>query len=213
MRNSLLVIGLQCVLSGCNGASAPDVGPRSTLDATQAAAARQACTFKSGTLPGLSLASDAPLGPEIPIDTIVILMMENRSFDHLFGHLPDVGVTDVEVAPAGASNPDSSGAPVAWYHDTAYCFCDTNHEWEGSHREYDGGKNDGFVVANEGECAAAGTRAMSYYTEADLPWLYALATANSISDHNFCSLLGPTFHNRDYLYAATSFGRTMCRTP
>ena len=75
----------------------------------EAAAARQACTFTTGTLPGLSLAKDAPLGSDIPIDTIVIMMMENRSFDHMLQNLPAFGQPDAEVAPAGAINPDDDG--------------------------------------------------------------------------------------------------------
>jgi phospholipase C len=200
-------VTLFSVAVACGGSV--DVGPRSNLTADQAQQMRQACAFNAGTLPGLSLAKDAPLGGQIPIDTIVILMFENRSFDHLLGHLPDVGVTDVDVAPASASNNSSAGAPVAWYRDQKYCFCDTNHEWNGSHLEYDNGKNDNFVVANEGgDCGPDGSRAMSYYTSGDLPWLYGLASQYAISDRNFCSLLGPTFPNREYLYAATSYGRT-----
>src|SRR5205807_711050 len=100
----------------------PDLGPRSSYTDEQAAAARAACTFKAGTAPGLSLAKDAPLGSQIPIDTIVILMMENRSFDHLLGNLPATGQGDVEVAPPGVSNLDSKGNKVERQHATAYCF-------------------------------------------------------------------------------------------
>jgi phospholipase C len=192
--------------------ASPDLAiVRSNLTASEAEAARAACMFTTGTPPGLTLAKDAPLGPDIPIDTIVVLMFENRSFDHLLGHLPDVGVTDVDVAPASTSNLSSAGAPVAWFHDTQYCFCDTNHEWSGSHREWNNGANDGFVTENENEggCPPDGTRAMSYYTSADLPYFYSLAKTFSVSDRNFCSLLGPTFPNREYLYAATSYGRTV----
>ncbi len=192
------------------GSGGPDVGPRSMLTPDQALQMRQSCAFTAGTMPGLSLAKDAPLGTQIPIDTVVILMFENRSFDHLLGHLPDVGVTDVEVAPATAANSSSAGTPVPWFHDQDLCFCDTNHEWNGSHLEYDNGANDGFVRENENDgCGPDGTRAMSYYTSADLPWFYGLASQYAISDHNFCSLLGPTFPNREYLYAATSYGRTV----
>ena len=41
------------------------------------------------------------------------------------------------------------GNQVAPFHDTRYCFVDTNHEWSGSHQEYDGGKMDGFFLAND----------------------------------------------------------------
>ncbi len=197
-----------CFAAACGGPGDIDVGPRGTLDTVGALAARKACQFKAGDIPGLTVASDAPIGEQIPIDTIVILMFENRSFDHLLGNLKAYGQPDVDVAPADASNPDAMGQPMPRYHDTDYCFVDTNHEWKGSHSEYNDGKNDGFVIANAGEPGATdgGKRAMSYYTEADIPALYGLARDYAIADRYFCSLLGPTFPNREYLYAATSFG-------
>jgi phospholipase C len=185
-----------------------DEGPRSMLTADQAAQMRASCAFGAGTTAGLSLAKDAPLGDEIPIDTVVVLMMENRSFDHIFGELSKSGQPDAEGPPEGVTNPDSNGNPIARFHQTDYCFRDTNHEWDGSHVEFDDGKNDGFVVANE-DGAGDGTRAMGYYDATDLPWLYAAANAYAISDRHFASVMGPTFPNREYLYAATSYGRTV----
>ena len=192
-------------------AGPPDLGPRSVFSESEAQSAREACTFKSGALPGTSLARDAPLGPQIPIDTIIVVMMENRSFDHLLGNLKNAGQPDADVAALDATNPDENGVPVSRYHDTDYCFTDTNHGWAGAHAQYDGGKNDGFVITNvraasAGRPAIDGHRAMSYYTEADIPFTYALANTFAVADRYFCGLLGPTFPNREYLYAATSFG-------
>jgi phospholipase C len=48
---------------------------------------------------------------------------------------------------------------------------------------------------------------MGYYDQTDLPFYYDLASQFAISDRYFCSLLGPTFPNREYLFAGTSFGR------
>src|SRR2546428_10558397 len=86
---AVLLPALPCGGSGGSGSpdgggGPPDLGPRSTF-ATEAdaVAARSACKFKAGDAPGLSLVQTAPLGPQIPIDTVVVLMMENRSFDHL----------------------------------------------------------------------------------------------------------------------------------
>ncbi len=184
-----------------------DEGPRSTLTADQAAAMRQSCAFSAGTTAGLSIAKDAPLGDQIPIDTVVVLMMENRSFDHVLGELSKSGQPDAEGPPDGASNPDSSGKPVARFHNPALCFRDTNHEWMGSHVQFNSGANDGFVITNE-DAVGDGTRAMGYYDSSDVPWLYAAANAFAISDRHFASVMGPTFPNREYLYAATSYGRT-----
>jgi phospholipase C len=201
-------VWLACVVAvvACN--PPPYEGPRSSLTSAAAATQRQACAFKAGTLPGLSQAKDAPLGDQIPIDTIVVLMMENRSFDHLLQTLPKAGQPDATVAPAGATNPDSDGTLVPIYHLSSYCFDDTNHGWTDVHGEWDNGRMDGFVKFNKQNngVPADGKRAMGYYTEADLPWLYDVASRFALADHNFSSVLGPTFPNREYLYAATSFG-------
>jgi phospholipase C len=67
----------------------------------------------------------------------------------------------------------------------------------------------GFVQANEqGTPLGAGDRSLYYYDQTDLPFYYQLATTFSIADHYHCALLGPTWPNRMYTYAATSFGRT-----
>ena len=197
-------VGLFAVVVACND----NQGPRSSMTAEQAAAARQACMFGTGTLPGVSLAKDATIGTDIPIDTIVVLMLENRSFDHMLQNLPAFGQPDAEVAPADVTNPDADGTPRPTYHLQEYCFDDTSHGWTDVHTEWDGGKMDGFVVANNhnDSAPADGKRAMGYYTEQDLPFFYSLANTFALADHNFSAILGPTFPNREYLYAATSFG-------
>jgi phospholipase C len=207
MRTTLLGLSL---LLGCNNEPPTYGGPRSTLDDNAALAARQNCTFKAGDQSGLSVAKDAPLGREIPIDTVVVLMMENRSFDHLLSNLPNFGQSDVDVATASMSNPDSSGQAVPFHHADSYCFADTNHEWDGTHLQYDNGMNDGFVKSNESWSGGgpSGARAMGFYDERELPFFYAAANTFALSDHYFCSVLGPTFVNRFYLYAGTSFGYT-----
>lgn len=201
-----LAISAVVVAASCGGNG--DQGPRSSLTTQQAAAARQACTFGAGTPPGLSQAKDAPLGADIPIDTIVVLMLENRSFDHLLQNLPAVGQPDAEVAPAGASNPNPDGGVVTTFHLSTYCYDDTSHGWTDVHTEWNHGAMDGFVTANNHNDSkpADGRRAMGYYTEADLPYFYQLASTFALADHNFSSVLGPTYPNREYLYAGTSFG-------
>jgi phospholipase C len=197
-------------LPSCSKAAS--VGPRSSLTADEAATARAACTFTAGTSPGLSIAKDAPLGKQIPIDTIVVVMMENRSFDHLLEALPAFGQPDADVAPAGVTNNDTDGTPIASFHLSPYCFDDPNHGWKEVHMEWDSGAMDGFVTANnyngDPSIPADGKRAMGYYTDADLPWLYSVANTFALADRNFASLLGPTFPNREYLYAGTTFGHT-----
>jgi phospholipase C len=182
-----------------------------------AAAKRLACGYKTGSLPAETQGASHPSGAKIPVDHILILMQENRSFDHYFMKLPEHGQPDVEVAPASYTNPDAKGMPIAPFHATRYCEVDTNHEWDGSHQEYDDGKMDGFVLANDNSGTApphplsdsmSGARALGYFDDTDLPFYYWLANEFSIADHYHCSLLGPTWPNRMYLYAASSRGMT-----
>lgn len=184
---------------------------------------RSDCAYGKGTLPAETQGKSAPMGKDMPIDTIVITMMENRSFDHYFQKIKDYGWTDVDVAPADFSNPDKDGKAVPIFRDSRMCFVDTNHEWEGSHEQINGGKMDGFVKTNEGWSEnppggspdlLAGSRAMGYYDlKQDLPFLYWASENFAIGDKYFCSLIGPTWPNRMYLYAATSWGLTENRVP
>jgi len=190
------------------------VTPPSDADA---AAKRAACGYQAGALPAETQGASYPNGAAIPIKHILIVMQENRSFDHYFMKLPENGQTDVEVAPATYTNPDTMGNQVAPFHDTRYCFADTNHEWAGSHQEYDSGKMDGFILANDNvgmppphplPDSMSGVRAMAYYDATDIPFYYWLANEFTIADHYHAALLGPTWPNRMYLYAATSRGAT-----
>jgi phospholipase C len=180
---------------------------RSSISAAEASAARQACRFTRGSLPADTLAHDARLGLEIPIDHFVIVMLENRSFDHLLGEIGRAGQPDADTAPEDAANPDASRRSVARFHLEQMCFQDTNHEWDGSHAQWNGGKNDGFVVTNAGDPSdPEGRRAMGFYDASDLPFLYALATTFAIGDRSFASVLGPTDPNRAYFYSGSSHG-------
>ncbi len=185
----------------------------------EAAAKRAACAYGAGALPAETQGASHPNGAEIPIDHIIILMQENRSFDHYFQKLPEYGQPDVEVALPSFTNPDLSGRPVPIFHQTSYCFADTLHTWADVHAQIDGGRMDGFVTTSEGvvedplpkgspPALLSGTRAMGYYDETDLPFYYWLASEFSIADHYHASVPGPTIPNRLFGYAATSFGAT-----
>ena len=193
-------------------APAPDVSPdylrppdvaRTDPDSV-VAMRRQSCTYAAGAWPAETLGTDVPIGTDIPIDHVLVLMMENRSFDHYFAHLPEAGQTDVEVPPAGWMNRHADGTPVTPTRDTTFCYPDLNHEWNGTHAEWNNGAMDGFVQAND----PMGERTMAYETQAELPFYYGLATTFAIADHYHAPLLGPTFPNRLYMLAATSFGLT-----
>ncbi len=170
---------------------------------------RLGCTFGKGDTTVATVGPDVPHGDALPFKHIVFLMMENRSFDHYYSRLPAAGVTDVDVATDGHTNPDP-GPPVTQvgrFHETRYCIADVNHEWGAVHLQYDDGKMDGFVVTNN----PGGARAMGYYDETDLPYYYWLAKTFGISDRHFSSLLGPTWPNRFFFYGGTAWGRT--KTP
>ncbi len=190
-------------------------------DAT-AKSQRDACKFARGALPAETFGTGTPVDKDLPIETIIVVMQENRSFDSYFGHLGKyAGRSDIESAPDTTMLPDKAGgAPAtnAYQHAPHMCFLDTNHEWAGSHLEYNAGKNDGFVEANQGFGESklqnptpdlfAGARALWWYDERELPFYYELAKTFGVADHYHCSLLGPTWPNRMYLYSATSFGKT-----
>ena len=166
---------------------------------------RDACEFGAGALATETI-GDCP-GASIPIEHIIVLMQENRSFDQYYGHLPGHGQDDVDVAPIDTSNPDpDGGVALPWHHETAYCVQDTDHGWSASHEQWNDGAMDGFARSNVTAEDPNGHRAMGFYEEADLPFYYKLISTFATSDRYFCSLLGPTFPNRMYLVAATSFG-------
>jgi phospholipase C len=196
--------------------------PVTRPDDATADAERAACTFGRDALAGETLGPSTPIEGDIPIESIVVLVMENHSFDNYFSKLAEyTNRTDIEVAPPGATNPrtlDDAGADagadaapvlVPTQHAPHYCTLDTAHSWAKSHMEWDQGKMDGFVQANEdGPPLGDGARALYYWDQTDLPFYYQLASTFAIGDHYHAAVLGPTWPNRMYTYAATSFGRT-----
>ncbi len=181
----------------------------------EATTGRTSCQYKAGALPKETHGAGAPMGDDIPIDHIVVVMSENRSFDHYLQGIRSIGI-DADVAPDTYTNPDEEGTQVAPARDSAYCFADTPHNWNSTHRQINGGKMDGFVTEASGSHETPmnatleyieGKRALTYYTEEDVPLVYWMAKNFSIGDRYFCSVPGPTWPNREYLWAATSFGQ------
>lgn len=155
--------------------------------------------------------------PRNMIDHVVVLMQENRSFDSYLGQLHDSGQPDAEAEPSTASNPnplDPSGPPVTRFHQTQYCeVADLEHSWDAGHQEWDGGAMDGFTAANAVRSDRTGSRAMGYYTADELPYYYGLFGTFATADHYFSSVQGPTFPNRFFLLAGTSFGHIRNELP
>jgi phospholipase C len=227
MRSLGLGVALLAAVCACSSDDDPPAGPTAPPGPaewnrevtppsdSEAEQSRAACAYQAGMLPAETQGASHPSGADIPVDTIVVVMMENRSFDHYFQKLTESGGPEVDVAPADFSNPDPDGVPVTIAHETQYCFVDTDHGYGGSRRQVNGGAMDGFVVTNEGnhELPAGGTpemlsgaRAMRYYDQTDIPFYYWLAGEFALGERYFASVLGPTWPNRMYLMAATSFG-------
>ena len=162
------------------------------------------CTYGPGALPADTLPPGGLHGAAIPVEHIVVLMQENRSYDHYFGRL-----RRTSGPPRGTSNPNPLGGdPIKPFHTHRYCeVADLDHSWNGTHRERNGGAMDGFTAENVDTNDPRGQRAMGYYTRRDLPYYYKLYRKFAMGDRYFCSLLSQTFPNRYYLLAGTSFGQ------
>ena len=153
-----------------------------------------------------------------PIDTIVVVMMENRSFDHYLGWLandeayieaglsaygsrfriagsqtqqyakPDTTLVDTYHLETGPTTNPFRGCP----------FGDPGHSWTAGRAQRD----HGFLATGTGNDELA----LGYYLPEDLPFYAALAKRFTIFDHYHASLLGPTYPNRHYMHGATSQG-------
>ena len=140
---------------------------------------------------------------QAPIDTIVVVMMENRSYDHFLGWLPG-------GRQAGVTYLDSAGAPHTtkhWAPDYKGCgFADPGHGWNAGRVQLGGEARDasGFIKDGSGNDDFA----LGYYTADDLPVWKALTEQATVFSGYHCALLGPTYPNREYMHAATSGGRT-----
>lgn len=178
-----------------------DVGTFPRIPESEAAAGRESCAFTRGAFPWETIGEEHPIGSDIPIRHWFILMQENRSFDSYFGTMPGV-----DGLPAGgAVNEATDGTEVRSFHQTDYCTEDTHHGWSSGREQWNGGANDGFVRNNDPN----GRRAMGYYDASDLPFYWDLYSTFAMSDHHFCSLIGPTWVNREYFLSGTSFGMTV----
>jgi len=147
-----------------------------------------------------------PPSPDVllaPIDTFVILCMENRSFDHYLGARKLVEGVTLDGLDATMKNLDSSGLDVLVHAMSDYTPNDPPHDWASVHGQWNNGAMDGFVKEHAGSAQAD---VMGYHVRADLPVSWAMADAFTTCDRWFASVLGPTWPNRYYLHGATSKG-------
>jgi phospholipase C len=137
------------------------------------------------------------------IEHIVILMQENRSFDHYFGTMRGVrgyGDRRAVTLPSGDlvwSQPNGSTRVLPFHPDAPdlglQFLEDLPHGWTDQHMAWNAGKYDQWVPAK-------GTTTMAYLTRTDIPFHYALADAFTICDAYHCSVLGPTDPNRYHMW-------------
>ncbi|MDQ2859137.1 MAG: phospholipase C, phosphocholine-specific [Pseudomonadota bacterium] len=176
-----------------------------------AASAGVAATSGMGTeaiARALALPANRVSGTIADVEHVVILMQENRSFDHYFGTLRGVrGFDDPRPIPlpGGRSvwfQPKATGSPetllpfrLNTQTSSAQSLQSLDHSWKGSHdkwKHYDAWP------------AAKGPLTMGHFTRQDVPFYHALADAFTICDAYHCSLFGPTNPNRMFLFTGTS---------
>src|SRR4051812_12973277 len=168
---------------------------------------RQLLLGGAGLAAGAAAASAGAAGPllaparrKLPspqhsgIDHIVLVLMENRSFDHYLGWLPGA-----DGRQAGLHYPDDDGVLHATHHLTERQGCgfnDPDHSYDGGRLQLDDGKVDGFRKGDNDDFA------LGYYTRKDLPFYSALVDQATVFDRWFCSILSSTYPNRFYTHAA-----------
>ncbi len=157
----------------------------------------------------LALPADHTTGTIQDVQHIVVLMQENRSFDHYFGTLRGVrGFNDRFPVRLPGGNivwhqprQKHPGSTLLPFHlDTsrtsAQAVADLDHTWPKTQAALNGGRHDSWPAYKT-------DLTMGHYTRADIPFHFALAEAFTICDQYFCSLPGPTHPNRMYLMTGT----------
>jgi len=129
------------------------------------------------------------------IEHIVVVMMENRSFDHILGWMPNANGRQ-----AGLSYPDNNGNLQPTHRLNYYVGCshpDPDHSYAGGRSEYNNGAMNGWLRTGSNDSSCIG-----YYEEADLPLFSALATNWTTLSNYFPSILSSTYPNRVFQHAA-----------
>jgi phospholipase C len=181
----------------------PELGRRNFLQAAGAGAAM------SVLAPSIARAASIPAyrraGSLDDVEHVVVLMQENRSFDHYFGTMRGVrgyGDPHPVTLPSGRSvwhQPHGKKEVLPFrpdLEDLGLAFIqDLDHEWESQHQAFARGNYDRWVPAKGSDAT------MAHLRRSDMPFHYALADAFTICDAYHCSILGPTNPNRYYLWS------------
>jgi phospholipase C len=160
----------------------------------------------AGAAAGARLLGGCSGGPRGRISTVVVLMMENRSYDHYLGSRSMIEGLPGDGLLPGMSNPDAEGVLHPVYRESVDCVADPPHGWTASRRQWAEGRNDGFLQAYQRSHPGAPPHVMGWFGREELPALHGLADAYSSCDRWFSSVLGPTWPNRLYLLCGQSEG-------
>lgn len=131
------------------------------------------------------------------IEHVVVVMMENRSFDHMMGWVPNA-----DGIQAGLSYPDNDGNLIDTYHlapEWQGCqFADPEHGSAGGRIHRNDERMDGFLkTADVGDTFPVG-----YYLREDVPFWAGCVDNFTVGDRYFSGLLSQTFPNRIYMHSA-----------
>lgn len=149
----------------------------------------------------------------------VLVMLENRAFDHLLGHLKQInpeidGLTGNETNPVNPGDPNSKRVPVSFdcpydiYMNPGHSFEATEIELWGSKTKVDPAPMNGFIkeMVDAGSSVEESSKVMQCYNRTSLSILSTLATEYALFDRWYSSIPGPTFPNRMYVLTGTSYG-------
>jgi phospholipase C len=187
-----------CTSSGSAKTSTPPTGTPATRTPRPTSTTAPGIR-KPGTLPNIALPEGADTLPQI--EHIVVLMMENHSYDDHFGMLKrgDGFELGSDGQPLDANH--YNGQLLKAYHWPSTCQLHAvpSQSWDSSHLAFNRGRNDGFVKGS-------GPAAMGYWDGTDLPFYYGLGETFPVADRYFCSVLAQTYPNRRFLVAGTAAG-------
>ncbi|MDY7226953.1 phospholipase C [Hyalangium rubrum] len=145
------------------------------------------------------------------VDHIVVLMMENRSFDHMLGYLKNTGLPGVDGVDGNRAIVFEN-KPYKQEHLSSPVFKpDPHHGHEEVKRQMAGGAMTGFVGSFAPRARAKGKDPgliMGYHDERELPVYDYLARRFTVCDRWFSSMPGPTWPNRHFALCGHSEGHT-----
>ncbi|HEY6793097.1 MAG TPA: alkaline phosphatase family protein [Kineosporiaceae bacterium] len=202
------VVGGSALGLSAVGGSAPAgaVGGPSVASGRAALAARRRPLRTPDSLPDPTRPAGTPTAA-LPFDHLVVVMMENHSFDNILGALPLVGRRAADGLTFDArgralnTNPGPNGPVRAFPFPSTAQGNGVSQQWRATHEQVNGGRMDGFVRS-----AGSTRQAMGYWTPQVLPFIYSLARTFTVADRWFGSAPCQTFPNRRFLLAGTAYG-------